>query len=83
MSLNSPTINKAIGKLVKKHIFDKYGVVYADEGLMVESYVVTVLDLLGYLGVLKYSDFNPDRVEEGLSLGGLVLELEDLDKRSN
>ncbi len=78
MSLNSLTINKAIGKLVKKHI---------DADLLtataLEQTVVQVLDLLGYLGVLNYSLFDPEKVESMFQNPGCVLEVETLDKDQN
>ena len=73
-NLSSPSINKAIGKLVKKHI-DRTGVHYIDAAITYNS-VVMVLDHLGYLGVLDYSKFNPDLLEQALQVGNHVLEVD-------
>ena len=70
-NLSSPSINTAIGKLVRKHV---------NAGLLtevaLEQTVVQVLDCLGYLGVLDYSRFNPDLLEQALQVGNHVLEVD-------
>ena len=82
-NLNSPTINKAVGKLTRKYL-ENIGVTISDDGVKVitldqaSSVVVQVLDLLGFLGVLEYSKFNPDEVSD--KLGSHRLEVETLDK---
>ena len=90
-TLSSPTINKAIGKLTRKYL-DNIGLPMAEVLVkdvnarvltldQASSVVVQVLDLLGFLGVLDYSKFNPDEVSE--KLGVMRLEVETLDKESN
>ena len=80
--LNAPTINRAIGRLTRKYLETNYQVVI--EGTKVitldkaSDVVVQVLDLLGFLGVLEYSKFNPDEVSD--KLGSHRLEVETLDK---
>ena len=90
MSLNdnSPTINKAIGRLTRKYL-EPIGIPIKLEGIegkiitldKASDVVVQVLDLLGFLGVLEYSKFNPDEVSE--KLGSHRLEVETLDKDAN
>ena len=79
---NSPTINKAIGKLTRKYLENNYQSVVEDTKVITldqaSNVVVQVLDLLGFLGVLEYSKFNPDEVSEKLGLHRL--EVETLDK---
>ena len=76
-NLSSPTINKAIGKLAARKARSEV------ESAIIFNNVVTVLDCLGYLGVLDYSRFNPDLLEQSLQIGNHVLEVETVEKDSN
>ena len=76
-NLSSPSINKAIGKLAAKKARSEVA------SAIIFNNVVTVLDCLGYLGVLDYSRFNPDLLEQALRIGNHVLEVETIDKDSN
>ena len=76
--LSSPTINKAIGKLVRRH-----GAASLWDEFAVEQEVVKLLDCLGYLGVLDYSRFNPDLLEQSLNIGNFTLEVETISKDEN
>ena len=83
-NLSSPTINLAIGKLVKKHIDDKrIDILSVPISDYVADNVLVVLNCLGYLGVLDYSRFNPDLLEQALQVGNHVLEVETIEKDSN
>ena len=76
-NLNSPTINKAIGKLVAKQYEDTF---VSD---VVNHAVRHTLDNLGYLGVLNYSLFDPEKFEQALQIGNHVLEVETTTKNEN
>ena len=84
-NLNSPTINKAIGKLTRKYLDNNCDIMIDDTKVVsidrASNAVVQVLDLLGFLGVLEYSKFNPDEVSE--KLGIHRLEVETLEKDAN
>ena len=76
-NLSSPTINKAIGRLAAKRVSSEL------ESVLIFNSVCTVLDCLGYLGVLDYSRFNPDLLEQSLQIGNHILEVETIEKDSN
>ena len=76
-NLSSPSINKAIGKLAAKRARSEV------ESALIFNSVCTVLDCLGYLGLLDYSRFNPDLLEQSLNIGNFTLEVETISKDEN